>query len=197
MIIIGLCGGSGAGKGTVARLFLKHGIPSIDADAVYRDLIWPGSSLLNSLADTFGAEIIDSTGNLDRKKLAAAVFSDIEKRKLLNSITHAAIIRETESRIKVFESQKYPAVIFDAPLLFESGFDKKCDTVIAVVASEDVRISRLTSRDGITSAAAKQRISSQLPDEFLIEHSDFVIENNSDAADLQRKVDDIVKIILK
>lgn len=197
MIIIGLCGGSGAGKGTVDNCFLKHGIPSIDTDAVYRELTVRGSYLLNILSEAFGTDILNERGELDRKKLSALVFSDSAKHKLLNSITHSEILNEAERRIRKYESEGYPAVICDAPLLFESGFDKKCDIIIAVTAPLDVRIERLVRRDGISPEAARQRILSQLPDEYLEKHSDFVINNNGDLANVQAQIDSLVKIILK
>lgn len=197
MIIIGLCGGSGAGKGTVDNCFLKHGIPSIDTDAVYRELTVRGSYLLHILSEAFGTDILNERGELDRKKLSALVFSDPAKHKLLNSITHSEILNEAERRIRKYESEGYPAVICDAPLLFESGFDKKCDIIIAVTAPLDVRIERLVGRDGISPEAARQRILSQLPDEYLEKHSDFVINNNGDLANVQAQIDSLVKIILK
>lgn len=197
MIIIGLCGGSGAGKGTVDNCFFKHGIPSIDTDAVYRELTVRGSYLLNILSEAFGKDILNERGELDRKKLSALVFSDPAKHKLLNSITHSEILNEAERRIRKYESEGYPAVICDAPLLFESGFDKKCDIIIAVTAPLDVRIERLVRRDGISPEAARQRILSQLPDEYLEKHSDFVINNNGDLANVQAQIDSLVKIILK
>lgn len=197
MLIIGLCGGSGSGKGTVAELFLKHGIPSIDADAVYRELTARGAQLLNMLSDEFGADILSENGELDRKKLSSIVFSNPEKLRLLNSITHSEIIKETERRIKKYESEGFSAVIFDAPLLFESGFDQKCDVIISVTAPIELRIERLVSRDGINAEAARKRISSQLSDGYLREHSDYVIENSGDIFELKEKTDKLVKIILK
>lgn len=197
MIIIGLCGGSGAGKGTVSGLFLKHGIPSIDADAVYRELTSRGSKLLHTLSNEFGAEILSENGELDRKKLSSIVFSSPEKRRVLNSITHAEILRETDKRMIEYQKNGAPAVIFDAPLLFESGFDKRCDVIIAVTAPLEIRIERLTERDGISAEMASKRISSQLSDDYLIERSTFVITNDGDISNLQEQTDKIVNKILK
>ena len=149
------------------------------------------------LADAFGKDIVNSVGELDRKHLSSVVFSDKEKLSLLNSITHAEIIKETERRIADYEANGYRAVIFDAPLLFESGFDKKCDFIIAVIASADVRVERLVKRDGISREAAKRRIASQLPEEFLVGRSDFVIRNGGDASELEDQINSIAKSILK
>ena len=199
MTVIGLCGGSGSGKGTVARFFEGYGIPSIDADAVYRDITVPGGELIEKLALTFGAAILDENGGLNRAALAKIVFDPANKTELdkLNKITHEFVIRETVRRINAFESEGYEFVIFDAPLLFESGFNEKCGIIVSVVADKNVRIKRITARDGITPERAEARIASQLSDEYLIERSDFVIYNNGSEQELSAQVASIANKILK
>jgi dephospho-CoA kinase len=199
MTVIGLCGGSGSGKGTAARFFDGYGIPSIDADAVYRDITTPGSELLEKLVSIFGEGIIDENGGLDRAALSKIVFDPANKsyHDKLNKITHEFVISETIRRINDFESKGYEFVIFDAPLLFESGFDSKCGIIISVVADRDVRIRRITARDGITVERAESRIASQLSDEYLIERSDFVIYNNGSEQELKARVASIANKILK
>lgn len=199
MTVIGLCGGSGSGKGTVARFFEGYGIPSIDADAVYRDITVPGGELIEKLALTFGTAILDENGGLNRAALAKIVFDPANKTELdkLNKITHEFVIRETVRRINAFESEGYEFVIFDAPLLFESGFNEKCGIIVSVVADKNVRIKRITARDGITPERAEARIASQLLDEYLIERSDFVIYNNGSEHELSAQVASIANKILK
>ena len=199
MTVIGLCGGSGSGKGTVARFFEGYGIPSIDADAVYRDITVPGGELIEKLALTFGTAILDENGGLNRAALAKIVFDPANKTELdkLNKITHEFVIRETVRRINAFESEGYEFVIFDAPLLFESGFNEKCGIIVSVVADKNVRIKRITARDGITPERAEARIASQLSDEYLIERSDFVIYNNGSEQELSAQVASIANKILK
>lgn len=197
MIIIGLCGGSGSGKGVVAELFASHGIPSVDADAVYRDLIYAGSPLLNRIKDAFGESVLLRDGSLDRKTLSSIVFSNKEKLMLLNKITHSAIIQEAEIRFSQYKKLGYPAIIFDAPQLFESGFNKKCDIIIAVTAPIDLRIERLIKRDNKSKASILERLAAQLPDEFLISNSDYILENKGDIKSLSDEIDKLVKIILK
>ena len=199
MTVIGLCGGSGSGKGTVARFFEGYGIPSIDADAVYRDITVPGGELIEKLALTFGTAILDENGGLNRAALAKIVFDPANKTELdkLNKITHEFVIRETVRRINAFESEGYEFVIFDAPLLFESGFNEKCGIIVSVVADKNVRIKRITARDGITPERAEARIASQLLDEYLIERSDFVIYNNGSEQELSAQVASIANKILK
>ena len=200
MIIIGLCGGSGAGKGTVARLFDKCGIPSIDADNVYRDISGAGSSLLESLRLAFGDSVIDGNGELNRPVLSSLVFSEQGRQTLLpllNRITHSAVIEETERRIAKLSEQGFDAVIFDAPQLFESGFDKRCDYIVSVLADKQIRISRIIKRDNISRERAIARIDSQKSDDFFSENSDFIIVNNGNEEALYSAVSEIAEKIIK
>ena len=198
MLVIGLCGGSGSGKGTVCSLFSKHGLPSIDTDAVYRELTASNSPCTQALKDAFGNEIISESGALNRKALSKLVFcgSDSkEKLRTLNQISHKFILEETRSRLKSFKERGYKAAIIDAPVLFESGFDSECDIIISVVAETNVRLSRIMLRDNISEEAAKSRIAAQLSNEELISRSDLVIENNSDIIDLENRINEIVELL--
>ncbi len=199
MKIIGLCGGSGSGKGTICSRFLSHGIPSIDADRVYREIAVPGSAILSDLAREFGKDVLTEDGSLNRSVLSHKAFgadADPNAKDRLNRITHARIIEETERRIHELED-RCDFVIFDAPLLFESGFDKRCDIIIAVVADTDIRAKRIMERDGIAMEAALARISAQLPDAVLIERADYVITNNGSATELDDAVCSIVEKLKK
>ena len=182
MKIIGLCGGSGSGKTTASRYMEKLGAAVIDADRVYRELCVPGSPLMAELTDAYGDIIVLPDGSLDRKKLAEIVFADERKRAELNAITHGHIKAETLSRISAYEKAGYPAVVVDAPLLFEAGFDRFCDITVGITAPRELRISRIIARDGITQKAAEARIASQMSDDELRARCDRIIENNSDAA---------------
>ena len=189
MKVIGLCGGSGSGKGTVASVFEAFGIPSIDTDAVYHDITSHPSHCLSDLTACFGEQIAVD-GRLDRKKLRDIVFSppdSAEKLKLLNSITHKYIIEQTEIIVAAHEKNGVPGVIIDAPLLFEAGLEKRCDLVIAVTAGKDTRISRIMLRDGITFEQAELRISSQLSDERLSDLADIVIVNDGTLEELKEQ----------
>lgn len=189
MRIIGLCGGSGSGKGEVARLLAEEGFLHLDADAIYHRMINSDSACLRELADTFGTEIVTPDLKLDRPKLAAIVFAPgaEEKRQLLNTITHKYVLDEIRSAIRAAEGRCIAAVV-DAPLLFESGFDTECDLVVSVTAPRATRIDRIIERDGISREQAERRIDSQLDDEFLRDHSDIIIENKSDLVRLSAEV---------
>lgn len=199
MKIIGLCGGSGSGKGRACEIFRELGIPTVDTDAVYREITSTPSDCLTALESEFGSEIITETGTLNRKKLAGIVFSGEgagEKLARLNEISHKHILDETRRRLTCFKQEGARVAIVDAPVLFESGFDRECDGVICVIADKDTRIARIMSRDGISCEAAERRIAAQLSDAELISRSDYVIRNNSHLSDLRREVSDVLNKIL-
>ena len=199
MTIIGLCGGSGSGKGTVARLLEEYAVPNINADDIYRRLTASGGALIPALSKEFGSSVISSDGALDRKRLSSIVFSSEwheEKLRRLNKITHTAVLEEAEKRIADFEKDGIDFIVFDAPLLFESGFNSKCDIIVAVVADVEKRIERIVKRDSITVKMAQERISNQLSDEFLKMNSDYVIVNNGELCELEMSVKELAEKIL-
>ena len=199
MKVIGLCGGSGSGKGTVSDLFRSHGIVSIDTDKVYREITSSESECLDELVSNFGERILTDSGALDRGELRKIVFADEaqDKLKKLNEITHRHVLARTRELTEDFRRSGAPAVLIDAPLLFESGFDKECDAVIAVLADREVRIFRIISRDGITREDAERRINSQLDDGYLIANSAYHIFNNGSISELEASVSEIADKILR
>ncbi len=194
MKVIGICGGSGAGKGYVCGIFAEYGIPSIDTDAVYHEMISKPSECLNELRDFFGESIISEDGSLNRRALSDIVFAEDAGEKLseLNRITHRHILNKTDLILDNYRKENKIAAIVDAPLLFESGYDKKCDAVVAVVADKDTRIKRIIKRDGIACEAAEKRIASQKSNEYLTQRADFVITNNINQPDLHKQINDIL-----
>lgn len=180
MLTIGLTGPSGAGKGTVASLFAPYGILSIDTDKVYHDLLIPPSPCLDELAARFGIQILNPNGTLNRKALAAHVFAEGHETELqdLNRITHAYVLDVTRSICKELDAKGCKGVFVDAPLLFESGFDRECDTTLAVLADPDVRLTRIMARDGLTVAQARARLAAQKPDDYYLTRASDVIRNN-------------------
>ena len=188
MKVIGLCGGSGSGKGAVSRIFAEIGIPSIDTDAVYREMTLSDSPCMRALAAEFGDEVVNSQGGLDRARLASIVFNDPSRLIKLNKIAHGFILDETRRRLAACKDEGFSAAIVDAPVLFESGFNSECDEIICVVADRETRTGRIMRRDGITLDAAEKRIASQMPDEILISKCDHVIYNNSDIETLREEI---------
>ena len=195
MLKIGLAGGSGSGKGRVASLLSASGIPVFDCDAVYHELISKKGRLPLELADAFGAGILLPDGGVDRKKLAAAAFGDPAKRDRLNAITHRRILEALHDWIKRAEKQGVRSILIDAPLLFESGFDRECDLTVAVIAPIETRVERIVSRDGISPEAARERIAAQLSDEDLLRRADHLIHNGGDLVQLNGEVQKLLKII--
>ncbi len=178
MLVIGLTGPTGAGKGEVAAIFARYGIPVINADRVYHELITPPSSCLQELTEAFGRKILTPDGCLDRHTLGGIVFNDHAAREKLNSITHRYVMEEVRTRMERYRRENLPVAVFDAPQLFEAGAHKACGAVISVLADRQLRLERIMARDGISAEAAMRRILSQKSDEFFKAHSDYIIENN-------------------
>ncbi len=197
MKVIGLCGGSGSGKGEVGSLFLSHGIPVIDTDDVYHKLTTATSPCLDELVACFGEEIIDTSGALNRAELAKIVFAKNSQNRLeeLNRISHKHILSKTRDMLSHFSDMGYEFAVVDAPLLFESGFNSECDIVISVVADKSVRVKRIMERDSLSRESAESRITSQLTDEFLISNSDFVIKNDGTLEELSESFESTLKKI--
>ena len=189
MIVIGLCGSSGAGKGYVSKIFEKYGIPCIDLDRLYREKTTKkGTKCLEELTKTFGDEILTPDGELDRTKLASIVFEgEGAKERLvkLNKIAHYYIRIDTIELLNSYKAQGKVATVIDAPVLFESGFDNLCDITASVIAKDEVKLERIISRDGITKEKAQARLKSQLSNEELIARSTYYIDNSSDKAEAQ------------
>ena len=199
MKVIGLCGGSGSGKGRVCEIFAELGVPSIDTDLVYRDMTLRDSPCLRALRQEFGDKVVSQDGSLNRAFLRTLVFGGDNatlNRDKLNSITHKFILDETRNILSQYERAGVLAAIVDAPLLFESGFASECDLTVCVTADEGVRISRIALRDGISESDAKKRISGQIPDEELSRRCDFVIKNDGDITSLRQQVVNLHKKII-
>ena len=181
MKILGVTGTSGSGKSTFSKILdEREDINVVYADKVARELSVPGTQYLKDVVSAFGENILLEDGNLNRRALAHIIYSNENERKKLNSITFPHIAREIYARIKAFADPKIKYAVIDAPLLFEAGLDKVCDSVISLVATEDVQIKRICNRDGLDIETAKARLSSQKPVSFYVENSDIVIMNTED-----------------
>lgn len=194
MKIIGLTGGSGTGKGTVAARMRSLGAGWVDADAVYRTLCAKNREMLSALDEAFGG-VTDQNGALDRPKLAKIVFSDPARLRQLNAITTPYI--RTASLEAIRTQSACPIVLYDAPTLFEAGADDFCDAVIAVLAPHDTRVARIIERDGLTDEAARARIDAQPNDTFYREKCGYIIENNGNLDTLYRDTDALYSQLIK
>lgn len=185
MLIIGLTGGIGSGKSTVCRMFAARGVPVIDADIVGRELVAPGRPALEEIVHHFGADILDSTGNLDRARLRAIVFSDPEKRRLLESILHPAIREEMWARAR---RESAPYCVLCIPLLIETGQQAQVDRVLVVDCNEAVQIGRIRDRDNIGEELARTMMHAQIPRQDRLAHADDIIRNEDGLDALEAQV---------
>lgn len=174
MIKIGLTGGIGSGKTTVAKVFETLGIPVYYADDKARYLMNTNPELKTSLVQHFGNEVYKD-GKLDRKYLALVVFNNKEKLELLNSLTHPVTISDAEDWMN---KQTSPYTIKEAALLFESGAAEKLDYIIGVYAPQHIRVKRVMDRDNLPVEEVMKRISRQIDEEMKMKLCNFVIINN-------------------
>lgn len=199
-ILVGLCGRSGAGKGYVSEIFFrKFGIPSIDTDAVYRDLTKPCakcemSECMRELIKRFGDSVAAPDNSLNRDVMRSLVFGDNKENLTdLNRITHMYILAETERIADELYRKGFGIILIDAPLLFESGFDKLCRSTVCVTTDEATALRRIMRRDGIDEDSAKRRLAVQIPAVELEKKCDFVIVNDCGGEELEARVGETAK----
>ena len=196
--LIGLTGRSGAGKSAAAEILLELGYPIINADAVYHALISENTPCTEELLESFGAEIAAEKSGIDRKKLALRVFGQENTPKLLhtlNEITHKYIMADIRSLVQSYRERSFPAVILDAPQLFEAGADRECDAILGIIASDAVCIERITKRDGISSEAAAARLAAQHPSDYFRQKCTAVLVNEGDLESLRMGICQFLKDI--
>ena len=172
---IGLTGGIGSGKSTVAELFSRLGVPVFVSDNVARDLQEEDQEVKNAIIEIFGKEIY-SGNKLDRGKVAEIVFADKKKLEQLNSVVHPAVGKAFEKFCGENRNAKY--ILKEAAILFEIGDDKNIDAMIVVSAPDDLRINRVMQRDGIEKDAVMQRIKNQMKQEEKVKKANYVIVND-------------------
>lgn len=187
-LILGLTGGIGAGKSTVAAIFAELGATVVSADQLAREVVVPGTATLLALVATFGPTILDAKGQLVRERLGEIVFADPQARERLNAIVHPAIATLAESRLQELRRQQVPLVVYEAPLLFEAGAEGRVDRTLTVIASPQLQEQRLCSRDRLDQAAARERIAAQWPQAEKVARADYVIDNSGDLAGTRRQV---------
>jgi dephospho-CoA kinase len=172
---VGITGGIGSGKTTVCKLFELLGIAVYYSDQEAKQILENDSNVRAELLGVFGAEILNESNKLDRKKIAAIVFSDTTKLAKLNAIVHPAVATHFEEWCK---KQSSAYVLKEAAILFESGAYKQVDKTIVITAPKDLKIKRVMARDGATEAEILKRMANQLPDEETIKLANFKIFNN-------------------
>lgn len=191
MLLVGLTGGIGSGKSTVAALLSAHGCHVIDADAIARGLLAPGGAALGAVLDAFGHDLLGPDGLLDRRRLAAVVFSDPGARRRLEALTHplvgAAISSELERLAAGADAQR-AIVVVDHPLLVETGQAARFDALVVVLADADSRVARVVGERGLAPDEVRARIDAQASDAERRAVATHLLTNDGSPEDLAREV---------
>jgi len=192
--IIGLTGGTGSGKSTVAAMVKKYGAAVIDADIIARKIVEPGQEALREIVKFFGQDILLESGQLNRRKLGDIVFNDKEKLKELNRITHPHIINEIKKEIEIIKNNgEYNSIIIDAAVLIDSGLSLLCDEIWVVTADKEIRLKRIMERDRLEENSAISRINSQMSDAELITYADVIINNNGNLTEIEKFIQQLLE----
>ncbi|WP_394828863.1 dephospho-CoA kinase [Pendulispora albinea] len=195
MILFGLTGGLASGKSAVAARLRAHRLPVIDADALARDVVAPGSSGLAAIVRAFGPEVLTAEGALDRPKVAGIVFSDPEKRRVLNGIVHPRIGALTAERARALEEQGEPLACYEAALLVENGLADAFRPLVVVAATPSLQLARAVARDGESAEQVRLRLAAQMPLEAKVAVADFVIHNTGTLDELNGDTDRVFATI--
>ncbi len=191
MKIIGLTGGTGSGKSTVAKIMKEYGAAIIDCDEIAHENMEPGKCAYFGIVENFGDSILNADGTINRKALGNIVFNSSEKLELLNSITHPHIIESVKAEIHEYEDKK--CVVVDAPLLFETGLNDLCDKVWIIYAfAYEKRMGRIMKRDNISSKDAVTRMANQENVLSFSKYADRIIENNGTLEELRECILEIM-----
>lgn len=189
-MILGITGNIASGKSTIAKAFAERGAALVDADQLAREIVAPGSPVLQQLVLRFGPEILQAGGALDRERLAGIIFADAQARADLNGITHPAIGRLAVERLQQLKADpQIPLVVYEAPLLFEAGAQGRVDKVLVVRIDPDVQLQRLMARDGLDLFAAQKRMAAQMPQAEKLARADYVIDNSGILGESLRQVE--------
>ena len=195
-LLVGLTGGLATGKSTVSEILRELGCVVLDADVLAREVVQPGEPALAAIAREFGPEVLQPDGALDRKRLGAVVFTDPARRKRLEAITHPAIRDRYRARLAELERQGFEGiVVWDAPVMIESGGYRDVDRLIVVITDEATQRTRALARDG-DRADAERKIASQMPLADKARRADHVIDNSGDRAATEARTREVHAALL-
>jgi len=198
VILVGVTGGIGSGKSTVAQVFGTLGAYVLDADQVAREITETDAALMLRIRELFGDEVFDDSGRLDRRKLAHRVFPQPEAIQKLNELLHPPVIQHIEKRIsEIFHKDPEAVVVIDAPLIFETGYDQKLDCVVVVDAPIELCIRRVMERSDLSREEVLARMKAQMSPKEKRCRADFVIHNSGNLAALQRRATEVYQQILR
>ena len=196
MLQVGLTGSIAVGKSFVLDIFRGLGCHVLDADKTAREVVEPGTAGLAKIVETFGVEVLRSTGELDRAKLGAIVFADDKKRQLLNSIVHPLVIEEQDKWLKGWgQADPGGIAIVDAALMIESGGYKRFEKLIVVWCQSAVQLDRLIMRDNLSAEVASRRIAAQMSQEEKKKFADYLIDTSAGFDDARRQAIEIFELL--
>ena len=189
MIVVGLTGGIATGKSTVAQMFKRCGAVIIDADQLARDVVRRGKPAWRDIVKEFGESVLGPNGSINRHALGTIVFHNRRKLRRLEDIIHPRVAREQQRFVRRIATRRPNAVIvYEVPLLFESGADQRVDKIIVVTADRETQIARLKRRNGLTRAEALRRINHQMPLDRKIRRADVVFNGTGHKMSVLRQV---------
>lgn len=186
MLVLGLTGNIGCGKSSLSNILIEKGIDVIDADLISREIMYD-KDLLNIVFETFGNEIKNNDGTLNRSKLGVIVFNDNKKLIQLNSITHPAIKSKIKNKIKSILNNNKNIVVIDAALLIEGDFLDLVNKLIVITCDEDIQLDRVMKRDNLIMSDAFKRINSQMKQSEKVKYADYIIDNSLDLDNLKKE----------
>lgn len=190
MLNIGLTGGIGSGKSTVARFLVGKGAVHLDIDGLVHELEEPGQPVWKEIVASFGTDILAKDRSIDRDRLGERVFPDPARRELLNRIVHPAVYRAWKDRVRgIGENREDAIVVSDIPLLIEVGWEKDVDLVLLVHIPPDEQVRRVMKRNGISRREALERLHSQMPIDDKLRYAHMVVHNEGTLAETQRQID--------
>ncbi len=190
MLKVGLTGSIAVGKSFVLKILRELGARTIDADAIARECVAPGTAGLTAVVKEFGPEVLESDGSLDRAKLGAIVFADEARRQKLNAILHPFIIARQDEIMREWERETPDATaVVDAALMIESGGYKRFDKLIVVHCRSEDQLARLMKRDNLLREEAERRISAQMSQGEKMSYADFLIDTSGDFESTRRQVE--------
>ena len=187
-MIIGLTGGIGSGKSTVARAFETLGAAWVDADDVAREIVLPEEPALLAIRNRFGGQVMHQDGTLNRAALREIIFNDPEQRQWLESITHPKIRERLMQHLERLKAQGAPYVLLVSPLLFESGQNTLVNRAVVVDVPQALQLSRTQQRDGVSESQVRAILAAQLSREQRLAKADDVIDNSGDHASMMEQV---------
>ncbi|HYB70426.1 MAG TPA: dephospho-CoA kinase [Candidatus Bathyarchaeia archaeon] len=197
-LLVGLTGGIATGKSTVHDMLASPSVRVVDADALAREVVEPGTPAHARIVAEFGKEVLQPDGRLDRARLGEMVFPDTGKRKRLEAITHPAIRARFEKIMADLERAGFDGIlVWDAALLVESGGNKNMDRVVVVTTDPATQLRRLMARDGCSEEAARARTASQMPLAVKARYADYVVDNSGTPEQTEARVREVYRALLE